>query len=132
MDISVLETTEWGKMVAAALVSMIPVIELRGGIPFGVGLGLTPFKAWAVCVIGNMLPIPIILIYVRRVFLWLRRRFPRLGHFVDRLERKVQGRVQPGEGRRADAHRIRQGRGERAGERPLRWLRRAAAHVQQA
>lgn len=76
-------------MVAAALVSMIPVIELRGGIPFGVGLGLTPFKAWAACVVGNTLPIPIILIYVRRVFLWLRRRFPRLGNLLDRLERKA-------------------------------------------
>ena len=84
-----LESSESGKLIAAALVSMIPVLELRGGIPFGVSLGLRPLKAWAVCVLGNMLPIPLIIVYIRRIFQWVRAAFPRLGHFVDRLERKA-------------------------------------------
>lgn len=90
-----LESTEFGKLIAAALVSMIPVLELRGGIPFGVGIGLHPLKAWAVCVLGNMLPIPLIIVYIRRVFQWLRAAFPRLGHWIDRLERKahLKGRM---------------------------------------
>jgi uncharacterized membrane protein len=90
-----LESTEFGKLIAAALVSMIPVLELRGGIPFGVGIGLHPLKAWAVCVLGNMLPIPLIIVYIRRVFQWLRATFPRLGHWIDRLERKahLKGRM---------------------------------------
>ena len=93
--LSDLETTEFGKFIAAALFSMIPVLELRGGIPFGVGLGLSPLQAWATCVLGNMLPVPLIIVYIRRVFQWLRRRFPRLGRFIDRLERKahLKGRV---------------------------------------
>ena len=83
------ESSESGKLIAAALVSMIPVLELRGGIPFGVGIGLHPLRAWAACVVGNMLPMPLIIVYIRRVFQWVRTAFPRLGHFVDRLERKA-------------------------------------------
>ncbi|MBQ7680799.1 MAG: small multi-drug export protein [Oscillibacter sp.] len=84
-----LESTDSGKLIAAALVSMIPVLELRGGIPFGVGLGLHPLKAWVVCVLGNMLPVPLIIVYIRRIFQWLRATFPRLGTFIDSLERKA-------------------------------------------
>ena len=68
---------------------MIPVLELRGGIPFAVGLGLHPLKAWGACVLGNMLPVPLIIVYIRRIFHWLRATFPRLGGFIDRLERKA-------------------------------------------
>ena len=68
---------------------MIPVLELRGGIPFGVSLGLHPLKAWAVCVLGNMLPVPLIIVYIRQIFQWLRAKIPRLGNLIDRLERKA-------------------------------------------
>ena len=84
-----MESTEIGKLIAAALVSMIPVLELRGGIPFGVSLGLHPLEAWAACVVGNMIPVPLILVYIRRIFQWLRATFPRLGRLIDRLERKA-------------------------------------------
>ena len=84
-----LESSESGKLIAAALVSMIPVLELRGGIPFGVGIGLRPLEAWAACVVGNMLPVPLIIVYIRRIFQWLRAAVPRLGHFIDRLEQKA-------------------------------------------
>jgi len=52
------------------LVSMVPLIELRGAIPFAVGFGLDYFTALAVCVIGNMLPVPIIYLFARKVLLW--------------------------------------------------------------
>ena len=71
------------------LVSMIPVVELRGGIPFGVALGLNPWVSLAACIVGNMIPIPFIVVYIRRIFLWMRRRFPKLGHMVDKLEEKA-------------------------------------------
>lgn len=81
--------SEIGRVVFTMLVSMIPVIELRGGIPFGVALGLNPWEAMAACVVGNMLPIPFIVVYIRRIFLWMRRRFPKLGSMVDKLEAKA-------------------------------------------
>ena len=79
----------FGQMTFTALVSMIPVIELRGGIPFGVALGLTHWEAWLAAVIGNMIPLPFIIVYIRRIFQWLRRNIPRLDRFVDKLETKA-------------------------------------------
>ncbi len=52
------------------LLSMVPLIELRGGVPFAVGMGLDYFPALIVCVIGNMLPVPIIYFFARKVLLW--------------------------------------------------------------
>lgn len=84
-----LTDTELGKMTFTMLVSMIPVVELRGGVPFGVALGLSPAAALTAGVVGNMIPIPFIVVYIRRIFKWMRRRFPRLGRLVDRLEKKA-------------------------------------------
>ena len=84
-----LESTEAGKYLATVLMSMLPVIELRGGVPFGVALGLPVPGAFLAALMGNMLPVPIIVLFVRRVFLWIRKRIPKLGGWVDRLERKA-------------------------------------------
>jgi len=52
------------------LVSMVPLIELRGGVPIAVGFGLDYWTALVVCVIGNMLPVPIIYFFARKVLIW--------------------------------------------------------------
>ena len=52
------------------LVSMVPLFELRGGVPIAVGMGLDYFPALIVCVIGNMLPVPIIYFFARKVLEW--------------------------------------------------------------
>ena len=51
-------------------VSMVPLIELRGSMIMAVGMGLDYFTALVVCVIGNMLPVPIIYFFARKVLLW--------------------------------------------------------------
>ena len=51
-------------------VSMVPLIELRGAIPIAVGMGLNYWTALAVCVIGNMLPVPFIYFFARKVLIW--------------------------------------------------------------
>lgn len=84
-----LTTTAAGEFVFTMLVSMLPVAELRLGIPFGVMRGLPYSTAFAAAVIGNTLPVPFIIVYIRRVFLWMRRRLPRLDGMVDRLEQKA-------------------------------------------
>lgn len=58
-------------------------------MPFGVALGLPPWAALIAGIIGNMIPIPFIVVYIRRIFQWMRRRIPRLGQLVDRLEKKA-------------------------------------------
>ena len=58
------------KYLLVFLVSMVPLIELRGGVPIAVGMGLPYLKALVVCVIGNMLPVPIIYFFARKVLEW--------------------------------------------------------------
>ena len=84
-----LTSTTWGESLLTMLVSMVPVIELRGGVPFGTALGLSPLNALVVSIIGNMLPIPFIIVYIRRIFKWMRRHMPRLDRLVDRLEARA-------------------------------------------
>ena len=81
--------TKGGEFLWTILVSMVPVVELRGGIPFGVAAGLPVWAAYLAAVIGNMLPVPFIVVYIRRIFQWMRRRIPKLNSLVDRLERKA-------------------------------------------
>ena len=52
------------------LVSMVPLLELRGAIPIAVGMGLDYFTSLVVCVIGNMLPVPFIYFFARKVLVW--------------------------------------------------------------
>ena len=58
------------KYLLCFLISMVPLIELRGGVPFAVGMGLSYFPSLAVCVVGNMLPVPVIYFFARKVLLW--------------------------------------------------------------
>ena len=58
------------KYLTAFLVSMVPLIELRGGVPYAVVHGLDYWTALIVCAIGNMLPVPIIYLFARKVLLW--------------------------------------------------------------
>ena len=52
------------------LVSMVPLIELRGAIPYGVLFGLPLWQTFVIAIVGNMLPVPIIFFFARRVLEW--------------------------------------------------------------
>ena len=84
-----LHTNGAGEFLLTMLVSMLPVLEIRGGVPFGVALGLPTDVAFAAALLGNVLPVPFIILFVRKVFRWLRRRSQRLELWVDRLEKKA-------------------------------------------
>ena len=58
------------KYLLVALVSMVPLIELRGGVPIAVGMGLPYWPSLAVCALANMLPVPIIYFFARKVLEW--------------------------------------------------------------
>ena len=82
-------TSAAGEFVLTALVSMLPVLEIRGGIPFGTALGLSIKEAFLASLVGNMLPVPFIILFVRKIFVFLRKHFARLGAWVDRLEKRA-------------------------------------------
>lgn len=72
------------------IISMIPVIELRGAIPIGVSLGLSHISALCISVIGNMLPVPFIIVFIRQIFAFMRKHMPFLNNFVAKMEQKVE------------------------------------------
>ena len=64
--------TVFEKLLLTFTTAMIPVVELRGAIPVGIAAGLPPAVACAVAILGNLLPVPFIMLLARRVFNWLR------------------------------------------------------------
>lgn len=90
MDLMQWLTTDLnGEFILTLLVSMIPVVELRGGIPFGVAAGLPVWAAYLAAVIGNLIPVPFIVVYIRRIFMFMRQNMPRLNSVVDKMEQKA-------------------------------------------
>ena len=51
-------------------ISMVPIVELRGAIPIGLGLGLPALPTYFLCVLGNMLPVPFIYLFARKFLIW--------------------------------------------------------------
>lgn len=90
-----LTSTTIGKLIATFFISMAPVIELRGGLPYGITLGLDYPLALTAAVLGNMVPVPLIIIYIRHIFTWLRKRSKWWDEKITQLEKKahLKGRV---------------------------------------
>lgn len=78
--------TDAGKICATFFLSMLPVGELRIGLPYGIALGLEYPLALMAALLGNMVPVPFIIVYIKRVFEWMRRHMPRLDALVTKLE----------------------------------------------
>ena len=72
------------------LVAMVPVVELRGAIPFGVVRGLNIWPAIIASVLGNLVPVPFIILFIRRIFAWMRAHMPKLDGLVTRMEKKAE------------------------------------------
>lgn len=69
----------------AFLVSCLPVLELRGGLIAAKLMDIEFFKAFAICFIGNMLPMPFILLFIRKIFNLLKRN-KKVEELIDKLE----------------------------------------------
>ena len=72
------------------LVAMVPVVELRGAIPFGVVRGLNLWTAIIASVLGNLVPVPFIILFIRRIFAWMCAHMPKLDGLVTRMEKKAE------------------------------------------
>ena len=82
--------TVLGKCVMTFLISLLPVVELRGAIPFGVVRGLNIWTAIIASVLGNLVPVPFIILFIRRIFAWMRAHMPKLDGLVTRMEKKAE------------------------------------------
>jgi uncharacterized membrane protein len=84
-----LASTPLGRALITFIVAMVPVAELRAAIPVGVSLGLPHIASAAVAIVGNMVPVPFIILFARRVIVWMKSRSPRLKRLAERLEKRA-------------------------------------------
>jgi uncharacterized membrane protein len=77
------------ELIYILLISMVPVVELRGAIPIGLGMGLPFWTTFVTALIGNLLPVPFLILFTRQVFDWIRRKNAFLERCVQRMEQKA-------------------------------------------
>ncbi len=70
----------------------LPVVELRGAVPYGVALDLPLLSVLTVSVIGNMLPVPFIMLFIRQIFAWMKTKSRRLRALAEKLEARAQAK----------------------------------------
>ncbi len=85
---------EFGKneLLTVFIVSMLPIVELRGAIPIGVGLGLDPLTVMFVSIIGNCIPVPFIILFIRQIFKFMRKHFSWISNLLDKIENRARGK----------------------------------------
>ncbi len=82
-------STTLGKMIATFFISMLPIVELRAGLPYGIALGLDYWTALGCAVLGNLLPAPFIILFIRQIFAWLRKKNAKLDRWITKQEHKA-------------------------------------------
>ena len=70
----------------------LPVLELRGAVPYGVAMDLPLLSVLTVSVIGNMLPVPFIMLFIRQIFAWMKMKSRRLRACAEKLEARAQAK----------------------------------------
>ena len=73
------------------IISMIPILELRGGIVVATLLDISIWKAVPLCIVGNIIPIPFILLFIRQIFKWLKK-VPGISKLVIKIEERAMGK----------------------------------------
>lgn len=81
--------TTAGSILMTLLISMVPVLELRAAIPAGIIAGLDIPVVVAAAIIGNLIPIPFIIVFIRKIFKWMQTKSEKLAALVKRLEDKA-------------------------------------------
>jgi uncharacterized membrane protein len=89
-DFPMVWNADSGRILTTFFLSMVPVVELRGAIPIAVAGGIPLPAAILISVLGNLLPVPFIILFIRKILAWLRKRGGRAGDFAVRLEARAE------------------------------------------
>ena len=96
--IKIFFTDVLGEHLGVLLCSMIPIIELRGAIPLGAALGLPWWESYILSVIGNMIPVPFILLFIRKILEWMCTSkvgfFNKLGNWIANKAEKNREKIE--------------------------------------
>lgn len=91
-------TETLGAHFGVMICSMIPIIELRAAIPLGAALGMPWWLNYICAVVGNMIPIPFILLFIRKVIAWMTNSgvgfFNKIGGFLTRKAEKNRAKIE--------------------------------------
>lgn len=68
---------------------MLPVLELRFAVPYGVAAGLPVLPVLLVSIIGNMIPVPFIILFIRKILVWMKGKSKLMRKIADKLEKKA-------------------------------------------
>ena len=71
------------------IISLLPILELRGGLVAAAIVGIEWYVALPICIIGNMLPIPFVLLFIRKIFEWLKK-IKFMKKIVERLDERAK------------------------------------------
>ena len=85
---SSLKVIPFGKELIVFIISLMPILELRGGLLAASLLNLNPIESYIIAVIGNIIPIPFILWFINSILNWMRKR-KKLNKIVKWLDKKI-------------------------------------------
>ncbi len=91
-----LTAIKFGKEILIFIISLMPILELRGGLIAAALLGLSPLKSYIICMIGNILPVPFILLLINKILSWMRTstHFNRIADWLDKKVEKHKGQIE--------------------------------------
>lgn len=76
------------------LMAMLPILELRGAIPYAFANDLGAVEAFIAAVVGNMVPVPFIILFIRKIFAFMKKHIKPLGSLVDKLEARARDKAE--------------------------------------
>ena len=86
----------FGKEIFVFIISLMPILELRGGLLAASLLGLKPIPSYIISVVGNLLPIPFILLLINKILNWMRnsKHFKGIAEWLDKKVEKHKGQIE--------------------------------------
>ena len=81
-------------LLICALMAMAPVVELRGALPAGLAMGIPALPLYVLCVVCNLIPVPFVIVFIRRILAWMARRGGTLGTVAGWLERHAHKKLE--------------------------------------
>ena len=86
----------FGKQILVFIISLMPILELRGGLIAAALLGLSPWQSYIICIIGNILPVPFILLLINKILNWMRnsKHFKKIANWLDKKVEKNKKQIE--------------------------------------
>ena len=93
-----LASIAYGKEILVFIISLMPILELRGGILAAALLGLDPLPGYVISIIGNVIPVPFILLLITKILSWMRKSkinfFNKIANWLDEKVEKNKGQIE--------------------------------------